>query len=266
VMVAMVLLARLIRRRLAPGRALLLALVGVLLIDPLAPASPGFWLSFTAVGLILYTLAGRVRPRWHWWHWGGLQLVLALGLAPLLAVQFQQLSLVAPLANLVAVPLVGLLVVPLVLLAILLVLPWPAVGGGLLALADRLLELAWSPLAVAADWPLSSLAVAGAPWPWALAGAAGVALLLLPRGVPLRLPGLVLLLPVVTYRPALPLPGEAWLELLDVGQGLAALVRTRNHLLLFDTGPRYGAGRDAGNSIVLPYLAHLGIDGDQPRR
>jgi len=259
-MVGVVLAALLVRRALAPGRALALALAGVLLLDPLAPGAVGFWLSFGAVAVILYLVAWRQPGGGRGWRWVWIQLALGLGLAPLLVVAFQQVPLVSPLANLVAVPLVGFVLVPLVLLATLLLLPLPALGTALLQVADRLLALAWPPLQACAGWPLAQHGFAQPPLWLALAGCAGVLLLLAPRGLPLRLPGLVLLLPLLTFRPEAPGHGAAWVTLLDVGHGLAVLVRTAHRVLVYDTGPAYSARFDAGSAIIVPALRRLGRD------
>jgi competence protein ComEC len=259
-MVGVVLAALLLRRALAPGRALVLALAGVLLLDPLAPGAAGFWLSFGAVAVILYLVAWRQPGGGRGWRWVWIQLALGLGLAPLLVVAFQQVPLVSPLANLVAVPLVGFVLVPLVLLATLLLLPLPDVGAALLQVADRLLALAWPPLQACAGWPLAQHGFAEPPLWLALAGCVGVLLLLAPRGLPLRLPGLVLLLPLLTFRPEAPAHGAAWVTLLDVGHGLAVLVRTANRVLVYDTGPAYSARFDAGSAIIVPALRRLGRD------
>jgi competence protein ComEC len=258
VMVVVVLTATLLRRALGPGRGLALALASVLLLDPLAPGAAGFWLSFGAVAAILYVVAWRQPGVARLRRWIGVQLALAVALAPLLVAAFQQVPLVAPLANLVAVPLVGLVLVPLVLLATLLLLPLPTLGGALLAVADRLLEYAWIPLEALADWPLAERGFAAPPLGLAIVGIVGALLLLVPRGLPLRLPGVVLLLPMLTYQPPAPAHGAAWLTLLDVGQGLAAVVRTRNHLLVFDTGPAYSPRFDAGSAALAPLLHGLG--------
>ena len=49
------------------------------------------------------------------------------------------------------------------------------------------------------------------------------------------------------------------LTALDVGQGLAAVVETRSHVLVFDAGPSYRSGADAGQLVVVPYLESRGI-------
>jgi len=259
-MVGVVLAVLLLRRALAPGRALVLALTGVLLLDPLAPGSAGFWLSFGAVAVILYTVAWRQPGGQRYWRWAWIQIALALGLAPLLVVAFQQVPLAAPLANLIAVPLVGFVLVPLVLVATLLVLPLPGVGEVLLQVADYLLGLGWTPLEASAGWALAQQGFAEPPMWAVMTGCVGVFLLLAPRGLPLRLPGLVLLLPLFTFRPETPVHGAAWVTVLDVGQGLAVLVRTHDHLLVFDTGPAYSARFDAGSAVIVPELRRLGRD------
>ena len=53
--------------------------------------------------------------------------------------------------------------------------------------------------------------------------------------------------------------GEFTLTTLDVGQGLAVVVQTKSHALLFDAGPRFRNGRSAGELAVVPYLHATGV-------
>lgn len=254
IMAAVGLLALWRYRRVASGQTLGLALLLVLAFDPLAVLDPGFWLSFAAVGLIFYGLQGRLRAagrlgqalRVQWW--------ISLGLLPLLLLLFGQASLISPLANLLAVPVVGLLVVPLSLSGSLLGVIRPAAGGLLLAAADGLMRGILIALGWLADLPFAQWDGPQPSW-WAAALAlAGMILLLMPRGLPGRLAGVVLLLPLLAPATARPPPGQAEFTLLDVGQGLAAVIRTRHHTLLYDAGPRYGPHFEAGGAVVLPYL------------
>lgn len=128
VMVAVVMLAVLWQRHTRPSSLLALALILVLLMDPMAVLAPGFWLSFGAVAVILYGMSGRLAMRSLWWRWGRVQWLVALGLFPALMLLFQKASLVAPLANLLAVPWVSLVTVPLTLLGAVLLAPVPVVG------------------------------------------------------------------------------------------------------------------------------------------
>ena len=257
-MIGLVLLWRLRFRHLGAWWPLLLALNGVLLLDPLASLQPGFWLSFAAVAVLIFTFSGRLGP-WRWWQtWTRAQWLIAIGLGPLLLVLGLPISLSGPLVNLLAVPWISLMVLPPALLGTLL-LPVPYVGEGLLWLAGGLIDglfrgLAWVTGQVPA-WVPAAIPL----WVWGL-GALGAFLLLLPRGVPLRPLGWpLLLLLIFPPRPEIP-EGVADIWQLDVGQGLAILVRTRHHTLLYDAGPRFG-DNDLGERVVLPTLRKLGVDG-----
>lgn len=250
----------LVGRRWPVSSRLAVAAVAVLLLDPFAVLGPGFWLSFGAVTLILLGMGARVgvagRP---WWRWGRVHLLVGLGLAPITAGAFGLAPLVAPLANLVAVPWVSVVVVPLTLLGVMFLGLWPALGALLLEGARLMLV---------ALWPLLD-GLAGLGWelpgtlpPLAIAAAtAGVVLLFAPAGLPGRWLGLLWLLPLVLAPRSVPREGEALVTLLDVGQGLAAVVRTASHVLVFDTGPRFRSGSDTGDMVVAPYLQSRGIGG-----
>jgi competence protein ComEC len=158
--------------------------------------------------------------------------------------------------NLVAVPLFGV-ILPLVLIAatatLLFSWNWP------LALVGLLLDQCYALLASIATLPAASMTLGGrAHWVW-VAALCGVLLLLAPRGLPARWLGLVLLLPLVLMRPPAPAPGEARFTLLDVGQGLSAVVRTHAHTLVYDLGPRYPSGFETGSAVVAPYLREIGV-------
>ncbi len=259
VMVAVVMVALIVQRQTRPSSLLAMALLVVLVIDPLAVLAPGFWLSFAAVAAILLGVSGRVGAARGWRSWGRVQWVVALGLLPLLILLFQRASLVAPLANLLAVPWVSLLTVPLTLLGSLLWLLFPVLGGWLLSAAAWSLSALWWLLEWLGAWSLAQW-TQPAPPAWAVASAlVGVVLLILPRGFPARWLGGVWLLPLLLARPAMLPHGEAEFTLLDVGQGLAAVVRTRHHTLVFDTGPRFPSGFNTGEAVLAPFLRERGV-------
>ncbi len=235
----------------SPARTLALALAVVLLFDPWAVLSAGFWLSFGAVALIFFASNEDDSMLRQWLR---VQWAITLGLAPAALFLFSQVSIVGPLANAVAIPVVSVIVTPLALVAA--ILPWDA----LLELAAWLMQwllhfLEWCASLPAAIWqqhvpPLWSvlLALAGVLW------------LLAPRGVPWRATGLALMLPAVVLPAPAPAPGAAWITTLDVGQGLAVLVRTAHHALLYDAGPAFGAEADSGERIIAPYLRAAGVE------
>ena len=252
-MLATVALAMMIRRTLSARHSLSLALLVVLLLDPWAVLAAGFWLSFGAVALLFTIGSGRLASG-HWLvQWGRAQWAMTVGMIPLLLMLFQQFSLVSPLSNAVAIPVVSFVITPLALLATLpglAFLMWPAhwITAQLMALIEFLAATPW------AVWQQH------APPLWAT----GVALLgslwlLLPRGIPARWVGLVLFLPLLFVLPSRPNAGDARVTVLDVGQGLAVHVQTREHDLIFDTGPAFSPDANSGNRIIVPYLRAAGV-------
>ena len=243
--------------RLSSASAVLgLALLVVVLIDPWAVLAAGFWLSFGAVAVILFVSTGRVQSagQSHWLAtWARVQWAVTLALMPALLAMFQQVSIVSPVANALAIPLVSLVVVPLTLTGMLLPFDW------VLQLAHGLMEgcfvtLEWMSSLPAAVWQQH------APPGWTVAVAvAGAAILLLPRGFPMRWTGLAGFLPLFLAAPPPLAEGDMQLTVLDVGHGLAVVARTREHALLFDTGPAFGPQADSGNRTIEPYLRAAGV-------
>ena len=258
IMLAMILAAVLWGRTPRLWTGLAVALAGVLLLDPVGVLSYGLWLSFGAVAALILGLGNRLPAADLWGRWGRAQWVVAVGLLPLLLLLFGRASLISPAVNLLAVPLFSLVLLPLVLITALLALvpglelPWIWTAELMAWLLEGLRALA--------AWPWATVALAARPaWAW-VAAFGGALLLLAPRGLPGRWLGLPLLLPLVVLRPPAPGPGEAWFQLLDVGQGLAAVVRTTRHLLVFDTGPAFAGGFNTGQAVVAPYLREIGVD------
>ena len=234
------------------SRVLALALLVVLTIDPWAVIAPGFWLSFVAVGIIFYTTTRAIDGRWLS-AWARSQWAITIGLVPLTIALFQQVSLVSPFANALAIPIVSLVVTPLALIAA--VMPLDAVAylaHWVMALLMPALE--WMAKLPAATWQQH----APAPWAFALA-LIGVVWLLAPRGVPARVMALPLFVPMLLVTPAGPPLGTARIDVLDIGQGTAIVVRTANHVLIYDAGPAYSVEADAGNRVIVPYLRGEGI-------
>ncbi len=246
-------LALLLGRNLAISRALAIALIVVVLIDPWAVIAPGFWLSFAAVAFIAYVTVGRLQAP-HWLTAAiHTQWAITLGLLPILMVIFGQTSIVSPLANAFAIPIISLIVVPFSILGSL--LPTDIV----LHSAHAVLQ--WCMLGL--NW-LANLPIAvwqqAAPPLWALLAAVlGVLWLLLPRGFPQRWLGFVLLMPLFFVHLNKPNLGAMQVNVLDVGQGLSVVIKTANHVLLYDAGSRYSSQNDAGSRIVVPYLRGEGI-------
>jgi competence protein ComEC len=259
VMLSVVMAALLRQSHHAPSQILAAALFLVLLVDPLAVMGVGVWLSFFAVAVILYGMTGRVSGRGLWWKWGRMQWLVALGLAPLLLLFFRHSSLSAPVANLVAVPWVSFAVVPPALVGLCLHGLAPGAGDVCLRAADAAFGLLW-PLLHWLSRHDPGITLCHAPaWWTALTAGAGTLLLLAPRGLPGRYLGVMLVAPLFLVQPPAPPPGRVWFTLLDVGQGLSAVVRTHSHTLVYDTGPRLSDRFDTGAAVVVPFLHAKGV-------
>lgn len=260
IMLSVGLLALYWQRHVVVSRTIAWAMLALLVVDPLAALSASFWLSCSAVLLILYTLSARLKRRGYWFSLLKVDCVTALGLAPLILFYFQQVSLIAVLANLLAVPVISFLVAPLCLLAILLLSIKPDLAAGIFWLTDWVLDYLWRFLSACADWPWASFSMAQPSWYALLLACLGVLLLLAPIGFPCRYLAAAFFLPIVFVDFDRPANGEIRLTLLDVGQGLATLVETRHHSLVFDSGAKFSEDFDMGRAVVLPYLRYRGID------
>jgi competence protein ComEC len=256
-MIAVVAVARVSRRGWRPVDAMSLAMIAIVVCDPLAVLTAGFWLSFGGVAWLLWCLpqAGRHPLR----EFLAAQGVATVGLLPLTVVLFGQASLAGPIANLLAIPWWSLLVVPLSLIGTALESLHAGWGGPVWVLAARVFDPSWSLFSTLADSPLALWWLPEPQW-FALPLALLVAFWwLLPRGVPGKPLALLLWLPLLWPDRQLPPHGDVELIVLDVGQGLSVLVRTAGHSLLYDMGPAIPEGFDAGERAVVPALRALGV-------
>ena len=285
VMLAVYLGSRIFYTTTRPGGALGVALFAGLIFDPLVLLSGGFWLSFVAVGAILLGHYSRVKyphledgqnqpfkndqivTRLLKKCFNGIksslrvQFSVGIALIPVLVLFFGNFSLIAPVANLVAIPYIGFIVVPLVLLGdLFLVAGFTALSGELFDLGARALQLFWPLLEFLGTSKASSYSPPALPWWGVLSVAVGVGVWLIPRGIPGRWLSPLLLLPLLRAPTSTALDdGEFRVTFLDVGQGTAIVVATRSHTLLYDSGPRFSDRFDSGSDIIIPFLRAQGV-------
>jgi len=256
------------RRRVGLFSALALALLAILVSDPLATLSSSFWLSFAAVGCLLsfaarHRLAVPARARFaaalgKLGQLTSLQLVVTAGLVPFVVAYFGQVSLLGPLVNCVAIPLFSFVLVPLGLLAA--AVTWLGLPDpGLLGIAAALADAVWGLLSAVSAWPWAALVLPPSSPVATLVAGAGVALALPLHPLPGRRLAWLALLPALCGGVDRPASGEARALVFDVGHGLAVLVETASHTLLYDAGPLYRSGFDTGSEIVVPALERRGI-------
>ena len=254
VMVSMIALLRL--RSILSYETLLWSALAVVLLDPLSMMTIGFWMSFSAVAILVMMRA--TRPYKHWLLSSTqTHCYLSLGTLPLVILINETLPISAPLANFIAVPITCFVIVPLVLLGVVfavLSLSW-------YEQCWQLSALIWEQLWLALNWLSTHSPMFSAPKTlslWQLGVMAlGILMLLLPA-IPKRwlfvgiCAGQLLL---VTREPLS--DGEWRLTTLDVGQGLAVIIETAKHVMVYDTGPAFG-NYNAGASVVVPALRYLG--------
>lgn len=258
-------------------QAVALAGAAMTLLDPWAVMSTGFWLSFAAVGTLIVvseqtprrcgvirqsqTYSSRAVGFLHGLRVAAhLQVVMTLATLPVLAFLFQQVSLTSLAANAWAIPWVTFLATPLaLLLSAATLLPVPDVWLSPLAwLAHESLFWSLCPVRWLASFESMAIEVSAMPVGWLVLGLAGVVASLALPPSRWRWSGYLLMLPGLLYRPPEPAHGAWQLTVLDVGQGGAALLRTKSQTLLFDAGWRFG-DVDAADRVIVPVLKAQGI-------
>ena len=259
IMLSIILLSLVFKKSIRPGTVLGVAALLVLVMDSFAVLSVSFWLSFGAVALIYYFIHIQASGQYKLKRWLILQVVISLGLLPLTIQFFQQAPVISPIANLVAVPVVGFVIVPLTFIATTVLLIDQDISVVIFNFISVLFSHLWKILEWLSTLPISSITFS-TPGIFALILACtGFLLLLLPSAFRIRLLALILLLPLFFPYHEIPPEGEVKLTVLDVGQGLATVVQTRQHVLVFDTGPKFSKYFDTGRAVVLPFLNEQGV-------
>ncbi len=264
IMLSVVFIAIIFKRELLPGYILLLAFLAVIIVDPLSSLSPGFWLSFGAVAIILFILSARLGTKTgrgdKLWQFGWLQLAIFIGLLPPLLILFHQFSLISPIANLFAVPLMSLIIVPLILLATVLLFIIEPAGLFIFELLEWPIDVLFWSLGSLSQWPQSLIHIAEPSGLVKLMAFLGSLWLLMPKGWHGRWLGSILFFPLFFVEAEKIPQGQIQLVVLDVGQGLAMMLRTRHHTLLYDTGDNYNDQFNMADKVIIPYLKLHGIN------
>jgi competence protein ComEC len=241
----------------SPYYLLSLTVVLLLVFNPVAVLSEGFWLSLVALLIIFWSLPGLAGLN-SFWAWFKLQVALSVGMALFSALLFGKLSLNAFFANLVAIPLVSFVILPLDILAFAchhLFVPFAQI---LLSVSDQLIHFLTAFLTLLNKYipPVTleyrvfmllafsfALFMVGFYFRMLYAQILMVVNLLLLGGV------------LLFWR------GSSLLDVyfLDVGQGTSVVVRSDSRWMIYDTG-----FADSTFSSVefhlMPFLNRLGVN------
>ena len=248
----------------------LLAMTLVLLVNPLAALSAGFYLSFAAAGFILLIGSKLARDRRvshaslglrfrdYFLALALLQIALGFLLAPIILFFFHEFSLAGFVVNLIAIPLTTFIL-----------MPWLFFNTALLFCAPDLIGPSFQLLAAGVDLCYAGLAfLASRSWSWVqlpqpslfalLAAGCGVLVWVCRRRLADSLIAALFFVPLLLPVDNAPASGQLRVTFLDVGQGLAVHLRTARHQLIYDTGAAYSDSASAGTLVLLPYLRHQG--------
>jgi competence protein ComEC len=266
-MATVVLMAVCISRKITTSTMFTVSLLGVVLLQPFALLSTGFWLSFGAVFALLYAFTGRresggppgvqkaavmllltaVKTQW----------IVFIAMLPLLLQLVFQVSLVAFLVNMIAIPFISFMVVPFLLGFVVMMPISPGIASLSLSAAEFFLLVFWQGIQWVSnlDWVFHGIAIGSAPF---LVSLTGILIFFSPKGLVPRWLALLCLLPLVSNS-KFPEPNQLHITFIDVGQGLSILLRTEHSAVLYDAGPRFGQRFDSGEQIVTPLLRQLGV-------
>jgi competence protein ComEC len=259
IMLAVVLIGQQLHHKINLLQAISLALIVVLIFDPLAVGAASFWLSFGAmliIAFVQFRLPGKMSG---WRQLLVLQFYFVLLFAPLGVFIFGQVNFAGLPANLVAIPLLSLLILPIVLTACLLSALWSTGASVLFALADRLLDYLLGYLDLLLSAGLQSTVVDAYPPLLVCLALAVVIFALLPRLPWLSAVAVAILGVLLCWQPARLEHGVYELLVLDVGMGSSLLLRTRHHSLVYDFGPGRKNRFSAADRALIPVMHRLGI-------
>lgn len=262
IMLTVFLLATLIRRNISSWTSWHLALLCILLWDPLATLSASFWMSFGTVALVIYTQTGRLQNHIRWWHWFKIQAAIAIGVIPLSLLFFQQISLLGIIANSIAIPWVGFIILPLCFFGTLLLNLSDQYGGFLLIFAEHLLNYLWIVLSWISRIPSTQ-------WYHALNNAwiffttaLGIVVLLAPQNIPVRWLGLVFICPLLFDKSTANnnhSQNNLHIAVLDSGPAMSVIIYTPLHAMIFQAHMNKKNSAQINESIISPFLLTEGM-------
>nr|WP_223296192.1 DNA internalization-related competence protein ComEC/Rec2 [Shewanella halifaxensis] len=271
---------------------LLYALFIVLVLDPLSMLSAGFWLSFSALAIILLTVtqyrfsdeAGSniglspsesVATSWNLTLWSKLRMAalsfwavqwrLTLGLCVVQAIFFSGASMASLVVNLLLVPWFTLLLIPISLLSLLVFILLTNFGisaPGVFVLAAYAMSPVVSILNYSSSVDFVWLDLANEVIAALMVALIGLYLTVNFKQWPWRILLSVMFIPLlltILFR-LMPIDDKRWqVHLLDVGQGLSLVIEQGKRAIIYDTGARYGKNFSYAERALQPFLKSRGL-------
>ncbi len=236
-----------------------LALLVVLVIDPLSVLDAGFWFSFSAVAVLMFTFSGKPFQQNKIFGFIQAQFVILLGLMPLMVIVFHQFNVLTPLANFLVLPLASLVLIPLLFLALFTVFLSADLAHYIFVVVEQVARLIFFLLDYLSQFSYLKIALPSYNHYTIVVFVIMVIIMLLPRLFRWKWVVLVFALPLFFKADNGIEKGEFKLNVLDVGQGLSIIIRTKNHTLVYDTGAKYDSGFSMVQAVVIPVLQSFGI-------
>jgi len=268
------------RRKVGILDLLVFCLWVILMLDPAAILSSSLWLSFTAMSAILMFVwlvqrkeeiqdinislwRLKVNKTLTFVKWLViLQLVLTLFMLPIQLINFSAISLYSLVINLFAIPIFSWFIIPFTLLGSVSLLLFEPVALLMLTISNNLLDIF---LHYAQGLAVGYVALSNQNIALVLSvvGFILLCLCLITVRKFFAIPHFALVMIITLFVSFIILrmfelaykEKSSWqVEVFDVGQGLAVLIKSNGKNLLYDTGASYGKHYAVAESTILPYL------------
>ncbi len=235
------------------------ALFIVLLFDPLSVLDAGFWFSFIAVAVLMFAYSGKMFEKNKVLGFIKAQFVILIGLMPLMVVVFHQFNILTPFANFLVLPLASIVLIPLLFLSLFVFFISESLAHFVFLAVEKTAELFFYVLDYLSQFDYLKISMPSFSGLYVVILSLSVIILLLPRLFRWKWLVLVLFIPMF-----LPVNNdlnekEFKVNILDVGQGLSIIIRTKKHTLVYDTGAKYESGFSMAQAIVMPVLQNFGV-------
>ncbi|MEZ9697783.1 DNA internalization-related competence protein ComEC/Rec2 [Vibrio sp. 10N.261.46.E12] len=253
-------------------RYVALSLCVVLLIWPFSALSSSFWLSFGALGAVLYIALNTQRSAStstffdHALKLIKIQLMLTFLIAPFSMLFFKGISLVSVFYNLLLLPWVSVVTISLLFLAMFISLISESVSGvvSLIELENSLVSQLWKLVDLSLEPLVFSLPFSERFWiqvdnqTIALSVFLILFLSFVSRYFKKTVSILVIVVFVLWWEFGKPQQDKLTIDILDVGHGLSLVLEKNSQIVIYDLGNAWPGG-SVVESLLIPTLNQRGI-------